>query len=90
MQAYDANSCLHEIAINAVLNDHHREINYRFSEHGRITELYPERIKQFGLALYYVKEMNVEPTATIFTKWCKTVSTIMNDSLEWEELQKKF
>ena len=62
----------------------------RPSEHGRVTGLYPERVRQFGLALYYIKEMGIEPTVSEFSEWCKSVKEKMNSSQEWKELQQQY
>jgi len=85
----EAKSWLYEIAIDAILNYYRNDIDLRPSEHGRVTELYPERIRQFGLALYYIKEMGIEPTMSEFSEWCKSVKKIMNNSEEWKELKQR-
>ena len=85
----EAKSWLYEIAIDAILNYYRNDIDLRPSEHGRVTELYPERIRQFGLALYYIKEMGIEPTMSEFSEWCKSVRKIMNNSEEWKELKQR-
>ena len=41
----EAKSWLYEIAIDAILNYYRNDIDLRPSEHGRVTELYPERIR---------------------------------------------
>jgi hypothetical protein len=48
----EASALLYEIVIDAILNYYRSDLDLRPSEHGRVTELYPERIRQFGLALY--------------------------------------
>ena len=80
---------MYEIAIDAILNYYRNDLDLRPSEHGRVTELYPERIRQFGLALYYIKEMGIEPTMSEFSEWCKSVKKTMNRSEEWKELQQR-
>ena len=85
----EASALLYEIVIDAILNYYRSDLDLRPSEHGRVTELYPERIRQFGLALYYIKEMCIEPTMSEFSEWCKSVKKIMNSSLEWKELQQR-
>lgn len=85
----EAKAWLYEIAIDAILNYYRNDLDLRPSEHGRVTELYPERIRQFGLALYYIKEMGIEPTMSEFSEWCKSVKKTMNRSEEWKELQQR-
>ena len=85
----EAKAWLYEIAINAVLNYYRNDLDLRPSEQGRITELYPQRIKQLGRALYYVNEMGIEPTVSEFSEWCKSLKQTMNSSYEWKELQQR-
>ena len=89
IQPNEAKAWLYEIAINAVLNYYRNDLDLRPSEQGRITELYPQRIKQLGRALYYVNEMGIEPTVSEFSEWCKSLKQTMNSSYEWKELQQR-
>lgn len=89
IQPDEAKAWLYEIAIDAVLNYYRNDLDLRPSEQGRITELYPQRIRQLGRALYYVNEMGIEPTVSDFSEWCESVKQIMNNSLEWKELQQR-
>ena len=89
IQPDEAKAWLYEIAINAVLNYYRNDLDLRPSEQGRITELYPQRIKQLGRALYYVNEMGIEPTVSEFSEWCKSLKQTMNSSYEWKELQQR-
>lgn len=89
IQPDEAKACLYEIAIDAVLNYYRNDLDLRPSEKGRITELYPQRIRQLGRALYYVNEMGIEPTVSDFSEWCESVKQIMNNSHEWKELQQR-
>jgi hypothetical protein len=52
LEPEEASALLYEIVIDAILNYYRSYLDLRPSEHGRVTELYPERIRQFGLALY--------------------------------------
>lgn len=65
IQPNEAKAWLYEIAINAVLNYYRNDLDLRHSEQGRITELYPQRIKQLGRALYYVNEMGIEDRKSV-------------------------
>lgn len=89
IQPNEAKAWLYEIALNAVLNYYRNDLDLRPSEQGRITELYPQRIKQLGRALYYVNEMGIEPTVSEFSEWCKSLKQTMNSSYEWKELQQR-
>ena len=89
IQPDEASAWLYEIAVKSILNYRSRDLDLRPSEHGRVTGLYPERVRQFGLALYYIKEMGIEPTVSEFSEWCKTVKERMNSSQEWKELQQQ-
>ena len=89
IQPNEAKAWLYEIAIDAVLNYYRNDLDLRPSEQGRITELYPQRIRQLGRALYYVNEMGIEPTVSDFSEWCESVKQIMNSSNEWKELQQR-
>lgn len=89
IQPNEAKAWLYEIAIDAVLNYYRNDLDLRPSEQGRITELYPQRIRQLGRASYYVNEMGIEPTVSDFSEWCESVKQIMNSSNEWKELQQR-
>ncbi len=89
IQPDEASAWLYEIAIKSILNYYIRDLDLRPSEHGRVTELYPERVRQFGLALYYIKKMDIEPTVSEFSEWCNSVKEKMNSSQEWKKLQQR-
>ena len=90
IQPDEASAWLYETAVKSILNYCIRDLDLRPSEHGRVTGLYPERVRQFGLALYYIKEMGIEPTVSEFSEWCKSVKEKMNSSQEWKELQQQY
>ena len=90
IQPDEASAWLYETAVKSILNYCIRDLDLRPSEYGRVTGLYPERVRQFGLALYYIKEMGIEPTVSEFSEWCKSVKEKMNSSQEWKELQQQY
>lgn len=85
--AEQANTLLCQIVTEAIANYRITDLEVEPLEQGRITSLYPQRVKNFQRALYYITKMDIQPTASHIAQKCQLVAEIMNHSPEWEHLQ---
>jgi len=89
MENEEAKELLYDILVKAILNYHYPDLDMKRSKQGRVITLHPKMIGKFGRALYYVKQMGVEPVATELSDWCDSLEDVMLYSPEWTSINQE-